>query len=93
MRNALTIGVNSEGVYLSMFVLFRIAAPPLFIPWADVFAEEEKGLMNMKLAFKFRKAQSVTLRVNSLLGRQLLQYSPNPSQGSVRTRTGIEEQH
>ncbi len=38
-RNCLTIGANGTGIYLSIILPFRIAHPPLFIPWSEVSVE------------------------------------------------------
>lgn len=35
-RFVLTVRVNADGFFLTIMPLFRIAHPPLFIPWMDV---------------------------------------------------------
>ena len=35
-RNCLVIGANHEGLYLSVFFPFRLAHPPMLIPWSEV---------------------------------------------------------
>ena len=35
-RNCLVIGANPAGLYLAVFLPFRVAHPPLFIPWNEV---------------------------------------------------------
>ena len=32
----LTVGADSQGLYLAVMPLFRVGHPPLFIPWQDV---------------------------------------------------------
>ncbi len=34
--NCLTVGANSDGLYLGILFLFRFMHPPLFIPWREV---------------------------------------------------------
>jgi hypothetical protein len=35
-NNALTIFTSKQGLYLQPFILFRLAHPPLLIPWSEV---------------------------------------------------------
>ncbi|PQO25051.1 hypothetical protein C5Y96_26465 [Blastopirellula marina] len=35
-KNVLTVGVCDDGLYLAVFFLFRVAHPPLFLPWSEV---------------------------------------------------------
>jgi hypothetical protein len=35
-RNCLVIGASPTGLYLAVFLPFRLAHPPLFIPWNEV---------------------------------------------------------
>ena len=35
-NNGLTVGANPTGLYLSVFFLFRLGHPDLFVPWADI---------------------------------------------------------
>jgi hypothetical protein len=36
--NCLTVGANSDGLYLGTLFLIRLAHPPLFLPWREVAA-------------------------------------------------------
>jgi hypothetical protein len=38
-NNVLTVASDSEGIYLGVLFLFRIAHPPLFIPWSEIEIE------------------------------------------------------
>lgn len=40
-NNALNIIYNREGIYLSVFIPFRLFHPPLFIPWSEVTLIED----------------------------------------------------
>lgn len=35
-HSALTLGSDAEGLYLRVFLLFRLGHPRLFIPWKDI---------------------------------------------------------
>jgi hypothetical protein len=41
-RGCLTIYTSPEGLYLSVWPIFRFREPPLFIPWSDVRDRREK---------------------------------------------------
>ncbi len=70
-HNVLTLGVNSQGMYLGTFVLFRVGLPPLFIPWGDVSTKERKVLLWKVVEFRFRQAPSVFLRLSSTLAEKM----------------------
>lgn len=66
----LTIGVNSEGLYLSVLFLFRIGHPPLFIPWTDISIVEKEGML-LTIEFNFQRAPSVPLRISKRLALRM----------------------
>jgi hypothetical protein len=35
-NNCLTVGADPHGLFISVFPLFRVAHPPLFIPWREI---------------------------------------------------------
>jgi hypothetical protein len=41
-RGTLTIYTSPEGVYISLWPIFRFRNPPLFIPWHDIHNRREK---------------------------------------------------
>lgn len=53
--NSLNIGANAEGLHLSVFILFRVNCPALFIPWEDVSVESKKILGFRYKEFRFQK--------------------------------------
>lgn len=73
-RNALTFGANEKGVYLAIFVLFRMGHPPLFIPWSDIQTTETTvTVFKMKvIEFTFARVPTVSLKVSKGLGEKLL---------------------
>jgi hypothetical protein len=70
-HNILTIGVNTEGLYMAVFPLFRLGHPPLFIPWRDISVQQGKYLWVRVYKFEFRQAPSVSLRLREKLGRKV----------------------
>jgi len=71
-NNCLTIGSNYYGLYLAMFLPFRIGHPPLLIPWSDITTTEHKGWLFSYLDFTFAKAPSIKLRVSRNLGDRIM---------------------
>jgi hypothetical protein len=43
-NNVLTVGADSEGLFLVPFFLFRVGHPPLFVPWSEIIARKKKWL-------------------------------------------------
>ena len=51
-RSCLTLHVSSEGIYVSVFFLFRLWQPPLFIPWNAVYsARRKRSLLSRYVVF------------------------------------------
>src|SRR5687768_8642330 len=46
LRSCLNISVSDAGLRLSVFPLFRLFHPPLFIPWDHVSAEKHSGILS-----------------------------------------------
>ncbi|MGA2431726.1 MAG: hypothetical protein ABSH13_24745 [Candidatus Acidiferrum sp.] len=67
MNNALTVGVNSHGLYLAVFVPFRVGYPPLLVPWGDLSVCTGKFLFWKYFEFRFRQAPHVYLRLSASL--------------------------
>ena|ERR1700752_3227997 len=70
--NCLTFGVNERGLYMGVLLPFRLAHPPLFIPWSDVGVEERRGWFFEYLDFRFAQAPDTRVRVSKRLGESLL---------------------
>lgn len=62
-NNCLTIGADSEGLYLAVFFLFRSGHPPLFIPWQDISVKTGKTFLWKWKEFRFRQAPRVYLKI------------------------------
>ena len=70
-NNCINIGVNMQGLYLSVFFLCRPGHPALFIRWSDITVEERKrwGFTNIEL--RFRKAKDIIIGIRPGLGQKL----------------------
>lgn len=44
-KNSLLLKYNSEGFYLRPVFIFRLFHPPLFIPWTEIAAINDKSVM------------------------------------------------
>jgi hypothetical protein len=53
-HNCLMIRANQEGLYLSVFPLFRFGHPPLFVPWHEITVTRTQFLFfkRMRLALE-----------------------------------------
>jgi hypothetical protein len=69
----LTLGADSDGLYIPVFFLFRAGHPPLFIPWADITAARGKLLwvLGEWLEFRAEKAPRTRLLLCGSAGREL----------------------
>jgi hypothetical protein len=70
-RNILTAGASAEGLYLAVFLPFRIAHPPLFIPWQDISVRPGRVLWFRVYKFEFRQAPSVRMQLREKLGKKI----------------------
>ena len=75
-RACLNIGADRAGVYLSLFPLFRLGNPPLFIPWHHLSLEVREGFLSSEMLFHFREAPSVSLCLKESLGQEILTHAP-----------------
>ncbi len=71
-RGVLTAGATPEGLYLAVMPLFRVAHPPLWIPWNDVEIIEQAGLLGLSRAFRFAQKPEIVLFMLPNLSEKLL---------------------
>ncbi|MGH9380057.1 MAG: hypothetical protein ACRD2Z_05545 [Thermoanaerobaculia bacterium] len=81
----LTLGASPDGLYLAVFPLFRVAHPPLVIPWSDVIARESRRWFFAAVALEFAKANGISVRISRRLAQVLFDASGTqvPVQPSV----------
>jgi hypothetical protein len=70
-RGCLTIGGNSEDLYLATFSFFPPFHPPLFIPWNEVSLAKRNLLFITGVRFELGKETSVPLWVRERLAARL----------------------
>ena len=70
-RNALSFGVDASGIFLRMFVLFRINCRDLFIPWTDITITRGKSFFVEYVELHFRLAPNIPLRIYGKAGQTL----------------------
>jgi hypothetical protein len=70
--NCLTVGADSHGLYLAVFVIFRPGHPPLFVPWSDITVVPVKGRFYAYADFSFAEVPKVRLRITYPVARQLI---------------------
>ena len=75
-RAALNIGADTAGLHLSLFPLFRLGSPPLFVPWEDLSVSYE-DISRREVEFHFRGAPDVILRLGKTIGEDILRQKPS----------------
>ncbi len=63
-KGILTLGVDSEGFYLSVIWLFKSGHPSLFFPWKDIQAREERMWMRDWVVLEFTQVPGVTFALH-----------------------------
>ncbi|WP_145246064.1 hypothetical protein [Aeoliella mucimassa] len=75
----LTYTVNSDGLGLSVFFLFRPFHPPLFVPWQDITARQTKLYMFFPFVeLKFAQAKGISFYVMPSLADRLIATAGDP---------------
>jgi hypothetical protein len=66
--SCVNVGVNQNGLYLSVVFLFRLGHPPLFIPWPDISATKKRGFFFFKLVeLRFAKCPRIPFVISQRL--------------------------
>ena len=69
----LTIGANSDGLYLSVLFLLRIGHPALFIPWWVIFVTRKMVLWFKRVELHLGREASIPLQIREGLASKLKQ--------------------
>jgi len=66
--NCLTVGANSDGLYLGILFLFRFVHPPLFIPWSEVSVRTKQNwLLGERVTFALGREAAIPLTIRGRL--------------------------
>ena len=71
----LALGADSQGMHVSVFFVFRIAHPPLFIPWTEISATPMRTWWFKMVRMEFEKYPSTYLLIPLKLVERLSQAS------------------
>lgn len=71
-NNALTLGANADGLYMATLAIIRLGHPPLFIPWMEITARNEKRLWADGVQFTLGLETKIQLWVLKSVGEKLL---------------------
>lgn len=69
--NCLTVGGNSEGLYLAVFTPFRFGHPPLLIPWGEITITRRQFLFIRWVRFEIGRELHIPLSIRTTLARRL----------------------
>jgi hypothetical protein len=75
-RSALNVSVNRKGIRLTLFPLFRLFHPPLFVPWSDLSIHPSSGLLPGSMEFHFLQEPPVVLRLRKSAVAGILVHAP-----------------
>jgi hypothetical protein len=70
-RGCLTIGANSDGLYLATLPFFPLLHPPLFIPWNEISVANTPLLFEAGTRFRLGRELSLPLWVRKRLAERL----------------------
>jgi len=62
-RNLVHVGVDREGLYLRVAPLFRVAHPPIFVPWKDISYSQKKRFFREMTKFRFRHKPDIPVHL------------------------------
>ena len=70
-NNCLTVGADAHGLFLGILFPFRIAHPPLFIPWREISVTRRKVLWAKMVRFRLGTDLQVPLTIRESLAEKL----------------------
>ncbi len=71
----LTLGADTEGLYLAMMLPMWPWTPPLFIPWKDISIHSRTIWFFDYWEYRFRGAPNVSISLNPSLGQKLAEWA------------------
>jgi hypothetical protein len=70
-RSCLVVGANPSGLYVAVFFPFRIAHPPLFIPWSEVTLSRGRVFFIKMVRFQLGRENPIPLSIRESLASKL----------------------
>lgn len=68
---SMTLGVNSEGMLMSINLFLRLGHPPLFIRWEDLDAKIERYFWIERVVFSFKKFPGIRFAISKGLAMKM----------------------
>ena len=75
-RSCVNLAATQEGMFLSVFPMFRIGHSPLFIPWSEISWAAQESWFMKAVRFEFQGAPGVPLLLSRSLAREVLANGP-----------------
>lgn len=69
--NVIRVTVASDGLYLSVLLLFRIGHPPLRIPWDEIQFGRTKRLWRPYIVLTLGREEQIPMRIPERMARNL----------------------
>jgi hypothetical protein len=76
-RNCLVVGANPEGLYLAVIFPFRVAHPPIFIPWNEVTLSKTRLFFVPMVRFRLGREDSVPFSIRESLASKMSEAAGN----------------
>jgi hypothetical protein len=94
--SCVTIGINSTGLYISPFVLFRGGHPPILIPWTELQIEEQRLFVGTVYTFRTNARPKIQIKITSDLLEKLEQaaqgHLPLAYSAEMKERQAVQAQ-
>ena len=74
-NGCLTFGADAQGMYAAGWAPFRLAAPPILVPWGELSVQPKKLWLMSGYELRFQQAPDVYMWVRQSLGEKLLRCS------------------
>jgi hypothetical protein len=70
-NNCLTVGADPQGLFIGIFPLFRIAHPPLFIPWREISVTRKRVFWIRQVQLILGNELKIPFTIRESLARKL----------------------
>jgi hypothetical protein len=88
-NNCVNFGADPRGLYISVFPLFRVAHPPLFIPWRETSVSRRKSWWVKKVRFQLGRKLQIPVNIRERLAQKLQSAAGAswPTESDARTQS------